>query len=263
MLGSAADCFHPWIGAIRLNLKIFDKRVIRMAQQSWLQGVGAFCLPFLSLCLRPLCSNSQRLLLHPAVFQSSFVWIKTPATVTGKGMDIRYLRCSLVAIWKCWDAFNLAFPALPKWHKQQWCGNTVPGAKDPQAAQPRGWRDLCSLPGEFSTEHLSQCQLNTQRSSTHWSEHQGKAGLSWWKSSQIPAWVVFGGWCFLTELGVSHWIVSTPGILLLSVVSSEGGSACSLGRTRVLDPKDKLRNQNPVAKGWQRGQFYNRSYVIG
>lgn len=39
--------------------------------------------------------------------------------------------------------------------------------------------------------------------------------------------------------------------------------ACSLCRTRVLAPRDKLGNQNPVAKGWQRGQFYNISYITG
>lgn len=66
MLGSAADCLHPSIGAIRSKLKIVDKRVIRMAQQSWLRGVGAFCLPFLT-CAMDHCAPAQR--LHPAAWE--------------------------------------------------------------------------------------------------------------------------------------------------------------------------------------------------
>lgn len=113
-----------------------------------------------------------------------------------------------------------------------------------------------------SAQSLSQVPAEHTEDSTHRSKPQGEQG-SLDKSSQIPVRVVFGGWCFSSELGVCHWVVSSPGILLLSVLSRKGGSACFPCRTRVLAPKDKLWNQNPVAKGWQRGQFHNLSHIIG
>lgn len=68
MLGSAAHCFHPSIGAMRLKLKIADKGVIRMARHSCLR---LWCfLPFLSPETKARgCSSCCCL----GVFHSSFV----------------------------------------------------------------------------------------------------------------------------------------------------------------------------------------------
>lgn len=125
MLGSAADCFHSSIGAMRLKLKIVDKRVIRMAEQSWLQGVGA------RGCSSILLLGSVSVIMSLNKF--------TNFPFRGKGMGIRHLRSSLVAVgsvgmpflgsqhcpWGC-SALGLAWALQPAWRIQQRAA--VPGA---------------------------------------------------------------------------------------------------------------------------------------